>query len=91
MLRIINRLDELLARKGRKEGRRISKRVMAEETGLGEGSLKLWGRNAVQKYDGVYIAVICRYLECGVDELLMIVEDDDEEEAETKAALLVAV
>ena len=90
MPRIINRLDELLARKGRNEGRRISKRAMAEETGLGEGSLKLWGRNAVQKYDSVYIAAICKYLDCGVGDLLIIVEDEDPE-TEGVPELLIAV
>lgn len=91
MSKVVNRLDELLARKGRKEHRRISKRVMAEETGLSESSLKLWGRNAIQRFDSTHIAVICQYLECGVADLLVIVEEDDEAETEGVPELLIAV
>lgn len=89
MPKVMNRMAEFLARKERIEGRRITKRLMAEETGLSESSLKSWARNDVLRFDSTHIATICKYLGCTVGELLVIVESDDQKEG--SAALPVAV
>lgn len=88
-MRIQNRLKELLARKERIEDRKITRRVMAEETGISLSSVQAWANNTVTRYDAEQIATFCQYLDCGVNDLIVLVEDP--EEAETKAALLVAV
>lgn len=89
MATVENRMTELLARKQRQEKRRISRRVMAEETGISLSTVQRWADNSLLRYDAVHIAVLCDYLKCGVDELLVIVEDDESPETKTELALAV--
>lgn len=89
MAKVENRLAELLARKQRIEKRRISRRRMAEETGISFSSIQGWATNAISRYDALQIAVFCDYLGCGVEELLVIVEDDESPEIKTELPLAV--
>jgi DNA-binding Xre family transcriptional regulator len=89
-VRIENRLKELLARKERKEKRKITQQTMAEETGTSLSSVHAWSKNAITRYDADHIAAFCQYLDCGVNDLLVLVEDD-EETPEKKSDLPLAV
>jgi DNA-binding Xre family transcriptional regulator len=74
-----NRFTELLARKGRKEGRSITRRKVAEETGIGLSSVQNWAANQVTRYDALQIAVFCEYLNCTPGELLILEEVPNDE------------
>lgn len=78
-----NRLLELIAIKARNEGRSISRREIAEATGISLSSIQNWAHNNVNRFDGDQIAAFCWYFECGVDDLLII---KDAPETETPVA-----
>ena len=69
-----NRFNELLAVKERKEGRSISRRQIAEDTGISLSSVHNWATNQVTRYDGLQIATFCEYLNCSPGDLLIIEE-----------------
>jgi DNA-binding Xre family transcriptional regulator len=83
-----NRFSELLARKERKEKRSISRRKVAQETGVGLSSVQNWAVNEVTRYDAFQITVFCEYLECTPGELLVI--EEVETEGQTKTLLATA-
>lgn len=74
-MKVLNRLDELIAIKERNEGRRLPNRVIIEETGLSESTLWTWRRNVVTRYDANVIAVLCQWLPCELADLFTVVED----------------
>jgi len=76
MTRVLNRVDELIAIKARNEGRGISRRMVAEETGLSLSSVQNWASNNLTRYDAYQIATFCDYFGCDVSELFVIVDDD---------------
>ena len=88
-MKVQNRLEELLARKQRIEGRKISKHALADETGLSVSSLYAWSRNETTRFDAAHIIILCQYFGCGVHDLLVLVEED--EETEGVPELLIAV
>jgi Predicted transcriptional regulator len=88
-MKVQNRLEELLARKQRIEGRKITKQVLSEETGLSISSLYQWSRNETTRFDSNHIVILCQYFGCGLHDLLVVVEEDSEEEGVPE--LLIAV
>ena len=80
-----NRFLELLAQKARREGRKITRRQAAKETGISLTSVQNWSANTVRQFHSHQIAVFCKYLDCTVDELLVI-----EDVAEIKKSLMMA-
>jgi DNA-binding Xre family transcriptional regulator len=81
-----NRFSELLARKERKEGRSISRRVVAHETGIGLSSVQNWATNTVTRYDALQITTFCEYLHCTPGDLLVIEDISSEGQTETLLA-----
>lgn len=75
-MKVQNRLDELLAIKARKEGRRISRRDLERETGISLTSIQNWANNRVQQFHSNQIATFCEYFGCGIEDLLILVPDD---------------
>lgn len=73
-----NRFSELLAHKARIENRTISRRIVAEETGISVTSIQNWATNSIQRFDALQIATFCKYFDCTVAELLVIAEDENE-------------
>lgn len=69
--RVQNRVQELLAKKGRIEERTISLRTAASETGVALNTIHAWSRNRVQRYDAEQIIVFCDYFECEIADLLV--------------------
>lgn len=78
---IANRLTELMAMKGRKEGRRISQRLVAEETGIDKMTVGRYARNEVGRFDEHVIIALCVYFQCDIGDLLVFEEVPDNNEA----------
>lgn len=78
-----NRFNELLARKERIEKRSISRRMVAEETGISLSSVQGWATNSVMRFDSNQIATFCAYLNCTIGELLIMVKDESSPETKT--------
>ncbi len=81
-----NRFEELLARKQRLEGRSITRRQVALETGLSVTSVQNWASNSVKRFDELQIVVFCRYFGCGIAELLVLENESPEMKAPLAAA-----
>lgn len=88
--RIVNRFQELLAVKGRREARRISQRTAAEEMGLTQVTIGRYARNEVSRYDEPIVLAMCNYLGCTVGDFLVIEEIDEsgEQSPENQTALV---
>lgn len=71
-MRVVNRLAEQAAIKGRREGRTINQAIIAEDTGLAFNTVNAWWHNRVTRYDEVVIITLCRYIPCNVSDLLTI-------------------
>lgn len=69
------RFKELLARKERLEHRRISRRMVAEETGISLSSVQSWADGSLRRFDEAQIVAFCTYFQCkDVGELLVLGE-----------------
>lgn len=88
--RIVNRFQELLAVKGRHEGRRISQRIAAEEMGLTQVTVGRYARNEVSRYDEPIVLAMCNYLGCTVGDFLVIEEIEGDSSPEGNTALALA-
>jgi len=70
-----NRLKELMAEKGRRERRKITQTLAAEETGLSRYTIDHWARNEVTRMDYETVAILCTYLNCQPGDLLVLVDE----------------
>lgn len=77
---ILNRFTELLAIKGRKEGRNISRREVAEKTGLAKATVDAYGNNTVTRFDAGILLTMCEYLDCTLQEFLVVEEREQSPE-----------
>jgi DNA-binding Xre family transcriptional regulator len=84
-MHIETRFAELVAIKARKEKRRISRRMVVEETGISLTSIQNWANNNVTQFHQDQIVAFCKYFDCTIDELLILVEDETESEGEVEA------
>lgn len=75
--RVVNRFEELLAVKERREKRRISQRTAAEEMGITQVTIGRYARNELSRYDESIILAMCNYLDCAIGDLLIIEEADN--------------
>lgn len=80
-------LANLVARKGEHDGEKITIAQLSRDTGLALNTTKKYLRGGHDYFDGRTIAVLCRYLDCKIDELLEIVAVGEsvvgDEDAET--------
>jgi putative transcriptional regulator len=72
MPRIKNRLKVLLAEKELREGRKISYRVLAEETGLSLDTITAYMNQRVSRYDESTLLALCNYLGCEISDLIFL-------------------
>lgn len=86
-MRVENRFSELLARKERIERRRISRRMVAEETGISLTSVQNWATNSTTRFDDLQIIAFCNYFNCDIAELLILVPDEEYETPEMESPL----
>lgn len=85
-MEVQNRFGELLAKKERLEGRSISRRQVAEETGISLSSVQKWATNSLARFDATHIIAFCDYFSCSVGELLIVEEGSEEGQQETLLA-----
>lgn len=82
---IKTRFKELLARKERLEGRTITRRDVADETGVSLTSIQNYALNKVTRFDAEVLIGLCRYFGCplsGEDGLLLLEEDEPAQNAQ---------
>lgn len=70
MKRIQLNLPALAKRKAHREGRSITKYVIAKETGLAFNTVVAYWENTVQSVNIEVAQTLCSYLECSVSELI---------------------
>ena len=71
---------ELVARKGRLEGRSITYDDIQRETGLARVTITSYMLNRVKRFDEPTLITICRWLRCQPGELIVFVEGDENPE-----------
>ena len=69
---VITRFHELVALKERREERKITQSIAAEETGLSMGTIHRWMHNRVDRFESDTLVVLCNWLECEVGDLLVV-------------------
>ena len=67
---IQNRLKVLLAEKELREERKLTYRLVAQETGLAIGTLTEYMTQRVRRFDKTTLETLCNYLSCDVGDLL---------------------
>ena len=87
-MKVQNRFAELLAKKERIEERRISRRIVAEETGISLSSVQNWASNSLTRFDSHQIAVFCDYLQCEPGDLIVLAREDVEGQMKTPLAAI---
>jgi putative transcriptional regulator len=73
---IQNRLKVLLAEKELREGRKLTYRTVAKETGLAVDTLTAYMTQRVNRFDKSTLETFCSYLSCDVGDLLKYSADD---------------
>lgn len=63
-------LKQLILNKSARDGRRISYKEVAEETGLSEITISRWARGEVARLELETINSLCKYLGCTFEELI---------------------
>ncbi len=77
-----NNLHALIRQKEIREGRRVSVRTIAQETGLSYYTLNALARDRLNEYPRSVIVSLCTYFGCDVGDLLTIVDLPNEPESE---------
>lgn len=62
---------QLMERKSRQLGRRITQDEVATAVGIPRGTVSRWAGNKVDRLDRDVLARLCEYFECGIEELLV--------------------
>lgn len=62
---------QLMERKSRQLGRRITQDEVAAAVGIPRGTVSRWAGNKVDRLDRDVLARLCEYFECGIEELLV--------------------
>ncbi len=73
---IQNRLKILLAEKELREGRKLTYRTVAKETGLSIDTLTAYMTQRVNRFDKSTLETLCTYLSCDVGDLLQFLPDE---------------
>lgn len=74
---IINHVPELVKKKKFRYRRRINIRQVERETGLEYSTCARWLKSRVTKADWPVLEAWCKYLDCGVGDLLEYLPDED--------------
>lgn len=65
----------LIAQKSQREGRRISVRTVAGETGLSRYTMYALSRDELHEYPKEVIETLCSYFSCEIGDLLTLQEE----------------
>lgn len=67
----------LMGQKSQREGRRITLRTVADETGLTKHTVYKIADNTIKEYPKLAIEGLCHYFNCDLHELLTLVDSPD--------------
>lgn len=67
----------LMGQKSQREGRRITLRTVADETGLTKHTVYKIADNTIKEYPKTAIEKLCDYFKCDIHELLSLVATPD--------------
>jgi putative transcriptional regulator len=81
MAKMVINLLELMRRKALLEGRDpaynpITQLELSERTGIPQTTISRWAGNRVDRIDLGILEKLCRYFECGVEELLVFKSEE---------------
>lgn len=71
-------LRALVAEKSRREGRRLSVRLIAVESGASRSAVELLLRNAISRVPLGDLALLCRWLQCQPGDILKLTTPPDD-------------
>jgi DNA-binding Xre family transcriptional regulator len=69
-----NNVLVLLAHKSTNEGRRITLKKAADETGISYYTMTAIANNTIKEYPAEALAKLCQYLGCDIGDVLSLVE-----------------
>lgn len=67
---IKNRIKILIAEKEIRENRKLTMRIIAQESGVSTNSLVAYTNQDVVRFDAVVLDAFCKYFNCGVGDIL---------------------
>ena len=70
-------LQQLIALKSARDGRRITARTVALETGINKHTVYALVNNTLKEYSGDVLARLCDYLPCTIADLLVLEDAPD--------------
>ena len=88
MVYVQNRVRELMTRKARKENRRITIDIVADETGISRSSVQNWSSNKINVFYGEAMAAFLLYFDCEFNELFELIQEEGDETPEMESSLI---
>lgn len=79
MARFRTNVRQLILERSAKEGRRITYKEVAKDTGLSEITISRWARNEVERIELATSKVLCDYFNVTFEELVQFDPDNNEE------------
>jgi putative transcriptional regulator len=77
MKELKSNLSLLMGQKSQRDGRRITLRTVADETGLTKHTVYKIADNTIREYPKMAIEKLCQYFGCELHELLTLVDAPD--------------
>ena len=65
-------INQLMERKSKKMGVRITQEDVADAIGIPRGTVSRWAGQKVDRLDKDVLVRLCEYFDCGIEELLLI-------------------
>jgi transcriptional regulator with XRE-family HTH domain len=78
MRRLQNRVTILAAEKGKRENRKITRRLVSQETGISLQSVQNWFADKSAIMEREKVEILCAYFGCEISDFFELVEDDEE-------------
>jgi putative transcriptional regulator len=73
---IVNRLKVLIAEKELREGRKLTYRTIAQDTGIATSTLTAYATQKVNRFDAPTLEALCKYFDCQPGDILVWDKDD---------------
>lgn len=70
-------LAEQALKKSRREGRKITKYVISQETKINRNSIAAYWENKARYIDREALEILCEYFNCTVEDLIVQVPDEE--------------
>ena len=68
------RIEELASKKSAEQGKRISQKDLAEQSGVAITTLSRWTNQRFERLDADLVMKLQRYFDCSLDELIEVIE-----------------